>query len=329
MIWPAMFGNLLILALVLFMAGGILATVTAYLMAWALLHPPRMTDGRAAWRLKRLSPGDLQLEFYDVAYTVRDEATGRPLKLAAWWIPHPHADGRMVILLHGYGDAKVGAIAWAPTFHRLQYNILALDLRAHGYSEGRHSTAGFYERHDVNQVIDELKNDLPEQTRELVLFGISLGAAVAAAVAVTRNDLHAVILECPFPDYALAAQAHTMVLGGPGGWLQRWSFRWAQHIAQADFSAVRPQDLIPKIPTPLMVIRSEADVFIDEAHAAIVAGAATKRPADLLTVYWNAENAHHVAALAEDPVEYQRRLKDFLDAVEHRPFALPRRGASH
>jgi len=313
-----MFGNLLILALVLLMAGGILATVTAYLMAWALLHPPRMTDGRAAWRLKRLSPGDLRLEFYDLAYTVRDEATGKPLKLAAWWIPYPHADGRTVILLHGYGDAKVGAIAWAPTFHSLRYNILALDLRAHGQSEGRHSTAGFYERHDVNQVIDELKNDLPEQTRELVLFGISLGAAVAAAVAVTRNDLHAVILECPYPDYALAAQAHTMVLGGPGGWLQRWSFHWAQHIAHADFSAVRPQDLIPRIPAPLMVIRSEADVFIDEAHAGLVALAVAQRPRELLTVYWNAQNAHHVAALEQDPRAYRQRIETFLNEAEQR-----------
>jgi pimeloyl-ACP methyl ester carboxylesterase len=109
-----------------------------------------------------------------------------------------------------------------------------------------------------------------------------------------------------------------MVLGGPGGWLQRWSFRWAQHIAQADFSAVRPQDLIPKIPAPLMVIRSEADVFIDEAHAAIVASAATKRPCDLLTVYWNAQNAHHVAALEQDPSAYRQRIETFLNEAEQR-----------
>jgi uncharacterized protein len=322
MILQAMVRNYLILLLVLIAAGAILVVLAAFLMAKALLRPIRMSHGRAAWRLRRVSPGDLGLDFHDLSYMIRDEATGEPLKIAAWWVRHPQAQGRTVILLHGYGDAKIGAIAWAPTFHSLQYNILAPDLRAHGESGGQYSTAGYLERHDVNQIIDQLRNDLPEQTREIVLFGVSLGAAVAAAVAVTRNDLQAVILECPYPDYALAAAAHTMVLGGPGGFLQRWSFRWAQQMANADFLAVRPVELIPKIPMPLMVIRSEADVFIDDAHAQMIAKAVEKRPAHLLTVYWNAENAHHVAALAEDPAQYRERVKAFLEqATGHGGYA--------
>ena len=86
MIGPAMIWNLLILLAVLMAAGAVLVTVAAYLMARALLQPLRMSDGRAAWR-QRLSPGDLQLEYYDLTYTVQDEASGKPLKIAAWWIP--------------------------------------------------------------------------------------------------------------------------------------------------------------------------------------------------------------------------------------------------
>ena len=37
---------------------------------------------------------------------------------------------RCVVLLHGYADAKVGAIAWAPMWHELGYHALAIDLRA-------------------------------------------------------------------------------------------------------------------------------------------------------------------------------------------------------
>src|SRR5437868_6235600 len=88
------------------------ATVAAN--ALALLRPARMTDGRAAWRLQRISPGDLRLHYSELSFSVRDDFSGRPLKLAAWWIPHPRQPPRCVILLHGYGDAKIGAIAWAP-----------------------------------------------------------------------------------------------------------------------------------------------------------------------------------------------------------------------
>lgn len=311
-----MFWNFLTLLMVLLAVGFLLVTATVRAMAIILLRPPRMTDGRAAWRLKRLSPGDLRMHYSDVSFNVRDEADGRMLKLAAWWIPAPRAVGRCVILLHGYGDAKVGAIAWAPTWHALGFNILALDLRAHGESEGRYCTAGFFERHDVSQVIDQLKRERPQDTRQIVLFGVSLGAAIAAATAVLRDDLAAVVLECPYPDYELAAASHAEIMGAPGERLQHMAFRRAQEVAKADFDAVRPVGLIPKVACPVMVIRSEADVFIDDAHAAMVENATKSRPASLgPTVYWNAENAHHVAALYEDPELYKKKLGEFLEAA--------------
>src|SRR3982750_2344185 len=100
--------NFLTLLAVLLLVGALLAAAAIYVMAIILLHPPRMTDGRAAWRLKRLSPGDLQLHYADVTFPVRDDFTGGIIKLAGWWIPHRSARGRTIIILHGYGDAKVG-----------------------------------------------------------------------------------------------------------------------------------------------------------------------------------------------------------------------------
>jgi pimeloyl-ACP methyl ester carboxylesterase len=303
--------NLLTLLGVMTWVGVVLVALVVWAMAVVLLRPPRMTDGRAAWRLRRISPGDLRMRYSDVSFRVRDDFGGGTLKLAAWWIPHPAPmTSRCVILLHGYADAKVGAIAWAPTWQALGYHVLALDLRAHGESEGRYCTAGFYERHDVSQVIDQFRAQRPAETRELVLFGVSLGAAVAAATAVMRDDLDAVILECPYPDYELAAAAHAAILGAPGAPLQRWALQLAQRIARADFAAVRPVDLIPRVPCPLMIVRGEADVFIDDDHAALVEAAAKARSG--LTEYWNAENAHHVAALYEDPDLYRQRLGEFL-----------------
>ncbi len=308
--------NYLTLLWVLLVVGLVLAGLTVRAMAIILLRPPRMTDGRAAWRLKRLSPGDLRLTYSDVTYEVRDELTGDRLKLTAWWIPSSRAADRCAILLHGYSDAKVGAIAWAPTLHDLGFNILALDLRAHGGSEGIHSTAGFFERHDVSQVIDQLRREKPGETRQIVLFGVSLGAAVAAATAVLRDDIAAVVMECPFSDYASAAASHANVVGAPGGSLQTFAYQHARKMARADFSAVRPVDLIPQIPCPLLVIRSEVDVFISNNDAALVEAATRSRgQTNGPTVYWNAENAHHVAALYEDPVEYQKRLGAFFHAA--------------
>src|SRR5262245_33990196 len=107
-----------------------------------MLRPPRMTDGKAAWVLKRLSPGDLGMRFELAQFSVRDERSRRRINIAGWWIGHPNAGGRCVVMIHGYADAKVGVLAWAPTWHALGYNICAIDLRAHGESGGTFTTGG-------------------------------------------------------------------------------------------------------------------------------------------------------------------------------------------
>jgi uncharacterized protein len=308
---PALSLILVLLVLALLLAGG---TVVA--AAFTLLRPPRMTDGRAAYWLERLSPGDLGLPFEPLTFRVRDERTGEPLSIAAWWIPNPRARGRCAVLMHGYADAKIGAIAWAPTFHALGWNVLAIDLRAHGESGGIDSTAGFYERHDVNQVIDHVRAERPEQARRVVLFGVSLGAAVAAAAAVAREgdgrDLAGVVLESPFADYRDAIAAHAEILGHPAGIIQRLTIALAERMTSADFGAVRPADLIPRIACPLLVLQAGDDAFVPPAAARQVEAACARRPADWSTDYWLIATAPHVQGLSTEPEAYRRRLETFL-----------------
>ena len=96
-------------------------------------------------------------------------------------------------------------------FRSLGFNVLAVDLRAHGDSQGAYSTGGYFEREDLAQVIDQFRALRPEESRQLVVLGASLGAAVVAAAAGERegrDDLAAVILECPFADYPGAIMSH-------------------------------------------------------------------------------------------------------------------------
>ena len=283
-------------------------------MAIGILLPPRMRNARAILFLRRLSPADLDLPYRDLNFTVRDHRTVRPLRISGWWIDAPAPSDRTVILIHGYSDGKIGALAWAPLFRSLGFNILAVDQRAHGDSQGLFITAGFHERHDFSQVIDQLKSDHHDQTRKLVLFGVSLGAAAAAATAALRSDVSAVILDCPFKDFPSAVLSHAESLPVPGRLFQSMAVRIAELIARADFSQVRPVDFIANLACPIWIIQSTLDPFVPPEDQDAIAYAIASRPNNLPPAhFWRAEGSFHVLALADHPAEYTRRLTDFLE----------------
>ncbi len=301
------------LAILLVVILVLLVAVTIYLMAVFLLRPPRMTDGKAAYVLKRLSPGDLGMVFSSTTYLVRDEVTGEKLPIAAWWIPCPRGNGKCVIIVHGYADAKVGGIAWAPTWHALGWNVLAIDLRGHGESGGKDTTAGFHERHDLSQVIDQLRAEQPNETQTLALFGVSLGAAVALATSVMRDDVSAVVLECPFADYRHAVSNHSKIMGMPLHTLQPLAIRTAEWISHADFNQVRPIDLIAKCPAPLLIFQACNDPFVGE-DVKLIEDAMTKREqSGLPSKFIAIPEAGHVMGICCDPDSYREQLRTFLE----------------
>ena len=283
-----------------------LCAAAVCLMAWSLVHPPRMSDAKAVWLLRRLSPADLGLPFEDLKFQIRDER-GRRLTMAAWWVPHPHADGKCAVLVHGYGDAKVGAIAWAPVWHSLGFNLLIPDLRGHGDSGGTVCTAAYFERHDLSQLVDELKAERPEETRQLVLFGASMGAAVVSATAALRTDIAAVVMDSPYADFRTAAMAHMDRLGLPGPLLQRLAIRLGEWLTYADYGAVRPPDLIAQLECPALMVLSGDDSFLGPRDRAALERA-VRPPAEL----WTVEHVEHLMALAADPQRYKDCLAEFL-----------------
>jgi len=82
---------------------------------------------------------------------------------------------KIAILLHGYGrdHLEVGNIA--KIFENRGYDILAIDMRSHGQSEGESITMGREESKDLLLWVDKMLEF--KKHYKIILFGMSMGAS--------------------------------------------------------------------------------------------------------------------------------------------------------
>lgn len=292
-------------------------TVTVIWTAYVTHRPPRMTAGRALARLGRAWPSDVGLnQFEEVVFNVPDVARpgGRSIALAAWWIAHPagaSASRRTCLMLHGYGDSRAGALAWAPVWQRLGFHLLLLDLRAHGDSGGRLSGGGAWEKPDVHAAIDQLRALHPSAARDVVLFGVSYGAMVAAAAAAERDDVAALVLDSPVDGWASATRRYADLLGLPLAHAHKLRLRLMEEWLGVRFESVRPVHTLPHVKCPVLAILPRQDVLVSSEEADAIEAAVLAAAAPRGGHVWRPATTHNLA-LAADAAEYERRIRAFL-----------------
>ncbi|MBQ2350383.1 MAG: alpha/beta hydrolase [Cytophagales bacterium] len=82
---------------------------------------------------------------------------------------------KWVIMVHGYRGDAGSIFAEGIKFYELGYNLLFIDMRGHGNSEGDCFSMGWYERIDLKGWINKIIDLDPDA--QIVLYGISMGAA--------------------------------------------------------------------------------------------------------------------------------------------------------
>lgn len=178
---------------IIILAGGLYGALCLYLflMQSRLIFYPDIPSRKLS-----ASPADIGLQYEDVTITTSDRIT-----LHGWYVPAPEAKGTL-LFFHGNAGNISHRLDSLRIFHDLGLSTLIFDYRGYGQSQGSISEHGTYlDAEAAWNFLTETKN-IPGQ--KIVLFGRSLGAAIAAYCA-TENDPGALILESAFtsvPDMA-------------------------------------------------------------------------------------------------------------------------------
>lgn len=158
---------------------------------WQATHPPRIVSN--------LTPKDLDWDFEEVNLKTEDG-----LRLTAWFIPSEKQADKAIILLHGYPADKGDLLYWA-SFLKDEYNLLFIDFRYFGQSEGSYTSFGSHERKDVLAAVEFLKK---EGMDEIGLMGFSFGASVALLTLPETDKVDAVVADTAFANLDLMGKTY-------------------------------------------------------------------------------------------------------------------------
>jgi uncharacterized protein len=249
--------------------GGLVLVVVEF-GAWALITPRRVPPSAT-------DDADSDSESWSASPEPIHARAADGVELAGRWIAAPGPPtGRTMILVHGFVDGPDAMIAdrgRAILDHG--WNIAAVDLRGYGESQGAFSSFGGREAGDLRAWLDVLAARRPDgEPFTPVIWGRSMGAAIALRAAVEDDRVRALILEAPMVDLNAALTTWMRGRRTPmAPLLSRLIVTRAGRLAKVSLQRPRPLDLAAHCDHPVIVVHGQDDPLIPSAEARILAGA--------------------------------------------------------
>jgi len=289
--------------LLLLLAGlALVLLIGAAMIVRAIARPPRKTYAHALAKGDPTDPSELGRAAEAVTFRLPDETT-----TPGWIIAGDAPDGPTVVILHGFGDSRFGAMTRIAMLGPHASRLVVFDLRGQGESTATYCRGGETEVADAIAILNQLGD------RRVVLLGYSMGGQIAMAVAgrlAQRGDerVIGVIADGPYrrwqtpivgtlrckglPAFPLVPLARAMIVLGMG--------RAVLFDRGVDAGAMR---------CPMLILHGEADPVCPIEEARSLAEAS---PAATLVTF---EEGTHLDLDACDPARYQDAVGTFFTRV--------------
>jgi len=184
---------------------------------------------------------------------------GEGLTIAGWQCRATANPRGTIVYLHGIADNRASARGIIQRYTRRGFDVIAYDSRAHGESDGDTCTYGFFEKRDLHHIVDSIPSG------PIILFGTSLGAAVALQEAADDRRITAIVAAEVFSDLRTVARERAPFF------LTRGTINTAFGIAERNgrfvVDAVSPVNAARRISVPVLLIHGADDTDTRPAHS--------------------------------------------------------------
>lgn len=230
------------------------------------------------------------------------------LKLHSYKIENITKSDTWVIVVHGYMSEGKDMISQAKQFYDRGYNVLILDLRGHGQSEGDYIGMGWPDRLDIinwaKYIIEKNKDS------KIILYGVSMGAATVmmATGEELPNNIKVAIEDCGYTSIwdEFKIQLKTL-FNLPTFPVLNAATTVCKIRADYDIKAGSSIEQVKKSKTPTLFIHGSEDNFVPFEMLDKIYEAANCDKQKLVI-----ENAAHAQASNVNPELYWKIIDDFI-----------------
>ena len=236
------------------------------------------------------------------------------LNLTSTLIMNENPTNKFIILVHGVSICYVGSLKYFDIFYKNGFNVLIVNQRRHGKSEGKYSTYGFYEKYDVNMWIEYLKSRFGNDII-LGLHGESMGAGTVMETIPLNDSIKFVIEDCGYSNFheLIGFQITHAYKNRLVRKILRPSLIFANFFmkTKAKFSMKKivPIDIVSSTSLPMMFIHGKEDYFVPWYMSLDLYNAKTKGYKKLYLV----EGAKHAEALEVNKILYEKKIMTFIE----------------
>ncbi|MDM0478894.1 alpha/beta hydrolase [Clostridium perfringens] len=236
------------------------------------------------------------------------------LNLTSTLIMNENPTNKFIVLVHGVSICYVGSLKYFDIFYKNGFNVLIVNQRRHGKSEGKYSTYGFYEKYDVNMWIEYLKSRFGNDII-LGLHGESMGAGTVMETIPLNDSIKFVIEDCGYSNFheLIGFQITHEYKNRLVRKILRPSLLFANFFmkTKAKFSMKKivPIDIVASTSLPMMFVHGKEDYFVPWYMAVDLYKAKTKGYKELYLV----EGAKHAEALEVNKILYEKKIMTFIE----------------
>ena len=256
----------------------------------------------------------LMPDFDRVRFPSRDPR----ISMDAWYVPPAQpANGRAILMIHGYGSCKRDPVVLLPAgmLHRNGFAVLLADLRDNGAStiEDGRSAGGTDDYQDVLGAWDWLAAARGFDARQIGIFGGSLGANSVMIAMGEEPAVAAAWVDSGWSDARTAILEELRFRGYPT-WLAPAAVTMARLIDGVDMDRRSPEQALRHLAgRPLFIVHGDPDQRVLTHHAFDLAAAA--REGGVVVEPWIIPSPGHTIGMFLLPDEYERRLVEFFSAA--------------